>query len=377
MSKKKLPAGMREKAAGYEYRFRVDGKRYSVFAKTPAACREKEIALRTELQQGTYTENRNITVSTYFEEYLRSKSGSVVEATIIHNRTTFKRIDKEMGKKKLREIEARQVAAFREKLEKEIHSKESKLTTHGGNDILELLSSIFTAAVNDGIITRNPAAGAKRFKRIEEQARDTVHRRLSPDELRRFFAAAETSFYFLLLKFLLLTGVRVGEALALYWTDVNFETDTITVARSVTKTAGGGVKIGSTAKTAAGQRTIPMNDDIRRVLAEQKARNAAMFGDRVTGLVFPSTTGGVARPSSVDTCLKGIARAAGVDHFGAHAFRHTFASSMVDAGVSPEVLKNILGHTNVKITIDTYYHVDGDRLRDAMQKKVVAFRSVV
>lgn len=366
----------RKKGNGYEYRFVIGDHKYSVYAATIEGCRAKEQDIREDVSRGVYKENHAVTMDAYFEEYLRAKSGNVVEATLIHNRSTYKRIGETFGKKKIREIEARQVKAFREKLEKEILDDRSPLTTHGGNDILELLSSILAAAMGDSITTHNPAENVKRFKRFEEDAKHTIHRKLSPDELAKFFAAAAVSFYLYLFEFMLLTGLRVGEACALYWTDINFEDGTINVSRSVTKTAGSKVKIGATAKTAAGQRTVHMNDDIRRVLAEQKARTDAVFGSKVTGLVFPSTSGEVARPSSVDTCIKGICKAAGIDRIGAHAFRHTFASNMVDAGVAPEVLKNILGHKNIKITLDTYYHANSDRMREAMEK-VVSYRAAV
>ncbi len=367
---------LRKKGGLHEYRFHVDGRRYSVYGRTVEECREKEINVRERIKKGTYQKNGNVTMNEYFEEYLQQKSGSVVEATIIHNRGTYARLGAAFGNEKVCRIEKRQIMAFREKLEKEINDEQSKLTTHGGNDILELLASILDAAVNDRIIDISPAAGVKRFRRIEESVRATTHRRLSPGELTAFMTRAEKSFYFNLFRFLQATGARIGEACALYWTDCNFDAGEIAISRSVTKTGGGRVKVGDTAKTAAGRRIIPMNDDIREILQAQRGMLDVYFGSNVSGLVFPSTSGGVARPSSIDTCIKGIAKAAGVEHFGAHAFRHTFASIMVDAGVAPEVLKNILGHANIRITLDTYYHANGDRMREAMEK-VIAFKAAI
>lgn len=370
---KRLPLGCRERSDGrLELRFKVDGKSYSVYGDSTNECRMKELKLRDELEKGIYTENRDITLSKYFEEYIQAKSGAVKEATILHNRSTFIRIDKEFGKMKVRMIETRQIKQFRQKLEAEMRDENSRLTTHGINDILELLSSVLESAMNDAVILRNPAAGIKRFKRIEEDVRETIHRRLTNEELRKFFAVAETSYYRYLFEFMLATGIRVGEGLALYWTDINFEAGEIRISRSVTKTSQG-IKVGDSAKTAAGKRTIFMNDEIRRILTEQREIINALFGSSVMGLVFPSTTGKVARPSSVDTCMRGMCKAAGVAHFTSHAFRHTFASNMVDAGVAPEVLKNILGHTNIKVTIDTYYHANGDRMREAMGN-IISFR---
>ena len=371
---KRLPLGCRLRCDGrLELRFKLNGRSYSVYGQHPNEIRQKELRLREEIEKGLYNENRDITLSKYFEEYIQAKSGAVKEATILHNRSTFKRIDKEFGKMKIRKIETRQINAFRQKLEQELHDESSKLTTHGANNVLELLTALLESAMHDAVIMRNPAAGVKKFKRIEEDVRETIHRRLTNEELRMFFAVAEVSFYKYLFEFMLATGVRVGEALALYWTDINFDTGEIRIMRSVTKAVGGGVKIGDTAKTAAGKRTIYMNNEIRRILEEQRKILTQLFGADVIGLVFPSSIGGVARPSSVDTCMKSMCRTADMRPFTSHAFRHTFASNMVDAGVKPEVLKTILGHTNIKVTMDTYYHADSDRMREAMGN-VITFR---
>lgn len=379
---RKPPTGFRKKSNGYEFRFRIEGKRYSVFGSTIEECQEKRDTLREEIRKGLYTRNRDLTVAEYFEEFIKSKSGDVVEATIINNRATFERIGEAFGKRKIRTIEPREAASFREKLEKEIGDDQSKLTTRGANFILALLSAIFKAAVNDRIIEHNPAASLRRFKRVEEEAKNTIHRRLSPEELQAFFTASSESFYLHLFEFMLNTGVRVGEACALYWTDINFSTNEIKIERSITKTEKGRVKVGDSAKTEAGKRTIHMNEEIRRILHDQRNMTDMLFGSKVSGLVFPAARldkngeVAIARSTSIDTIMKELCKRSGIEHFTCHAFRHTFACACVDQGVAPEVLKSLMGHKDIRITLNVYYHDNSDRAREAMEN-VIVFRKAV
>lgn len=395
MAKKNLPPGFRYKPDrdGVEYRFTTDdGKRHSIFAKNVKECYDKAERLRDELakkaeeaaKKAEETEEAEEaerkegekTLSEFFEEWIRRKK-KVTEATIIHNRDTFRRIDKEMGDLRIKDIKIDHIEAFHEKLEKEINDDSSRLKTHGANNALKLLRAIFKSAHNRGAITSNPVemSEVEGFKRSAKEVpvKKTVHRRLKQDELERFFQVAEISFYKHLFAFLSLTGVRIGEALALYWTDIDSETDEINIERSVTKAAGGKIVVGDHAKTDAGERAIQMTDEIRGVLEEQRKMMEMYFDGNVPDLVFPSTTGEVARPSSIDTIMKGFCDKAGVKRFTCHAFRHTFASNKKDAGVAAETLKTILGHADVKITLNTYYHSDKEKEREAMEKKVVPF----
>ena len=94
----KLPAGFKKKQDGrYEYRFTVEGKRYSVCGKTVKECREKELKKRQAIEAGTFTKADKLTVSEYFDRWIGAKVGTVKETTIRTDRILLNRISLKRG----------------------------------------------------------------------------------------------------------------------------------------------------------------------------------------------------------------------------------------------------------------------------------------
>ena len=114
----RLAAGVRKKDSGrYEKRFTVDGKRYSVSGTSSRECIQKEQEIRQQLAEGSYSSNKKITLSEYFEEWQKTREKIIKESTANNVRRRFrKHIEPVLGKCRIVEIEKRQIQNLQKKL---------------------------------------------------------------------------------------------------------------------------------------------------------------------------------------------------------------------------------------------------------------------
>ena len=361
--------GRREKA------FRVDGKIYHVYARTEKELLEKVRLKREEIAQASFKIGKELTVREYGQRWIDNKRNTVKSTTIRqHNINTKRMNDCEIddaghlfGDLKLAEVEPEHVREVQRRLDaKGFHTS----TT---NSTINEIRSMFKEAVNDRIVSFNPAAGIKPLKRREEEARDTCHRALTDEEITKFFEAARDSWYYDMFCFLINTGCRCGEAGALRYEDV--KDGKVTIERTLTRLEDGRYVVGQEAKTKAGKRSIPLPDAAKEALDRQKrfniqSKGASIFeGDH---LFFSNARGGVADSNHVSEQIRHICKKAGIQSFGVHAFRDTFATRAVASGMQPKTLQEILGHSDIRITLNLYTHVLEEQKVDEMNRVNIA-----
>jgi integrase len=165
-------------------------------------------------------------------------------------------------------------------------------------------------------------------------------------------------------------GLRRGEALGLRWQDVDLEHKTLRVVMALQRFKGKLVL--DAPKTRSSARQLPLPDVLVSVL---RAHRAAQEVERVEagdawqehGLVFPSRTGTPTEPRNLVRHFKGALRAAGLpESTRFHDLRHSCATFLIAQGVHPRVVMEILGHSQIGITMDTYGHVLPETQRDAV-----------
>ena len=225
------------------------------------------------------------------------------------------------------------------------------------------LSQVLSQAVAWGLLTHNPAAGVTLpSSRPKEKSVLTVRERA------RFLQAAEASVYRAFYRTLIDTGLRPGEACALRWTDLDFNRETIAVQRTVTRGADGEAILAEP-KTAKSRRTVPMlgglRDELLRHLDWQRERNLDE-----SGFVFTNTEGRPLRPWTFSTRdLERVLKLAGITQtVTLYSLRHTFATLHVAAGTPLKVVSDVLGHSNIQQTANTYMHSDSAVAADYMQR---------
>ena len=366
--KKKLPSGMRYRfdRGGIEYRFTVDGKRYAVYGLTQAECKEKELLKREEIKSGTYKTRDSLTVADYMAQWLEMMENNVSPSTIrtrrkLNNRMVRQTIDKAghtFGGLKLLKLETEHIRQMQKSL------IDDGLHTRTANETLSLLKQALQDAVNERVIDWNPAKAVKRLKQKEEPARDTIHRALTREEVVTFLNVARDSWYYPLYIFLLNTGLRIGEASALAVGDVT--EGIINVHKTVTRTQAGYI-IAEQTKTDAGRRTIATRPEAWQAFQNQKKTNEMLYGSKVISMDYPVFTlpkGGIIRPDRVNSDIKRICNLTGIEYFTCHAFRATFTSRCISAGVPVKTLMETLGHRDVEMTLGLYGHGEFEQKRE-------------
>ncbi len=350
----RLPQGVRKRADGtLEKRFTVDGKRYSIYGVNSKELQQKEKEVRRQIEAGLYTDNRNLTLDKYFEEWLAGKrngtKGNTLKTYKCHYR---KHISPKLGNRKIQKIERREIL----NLQREISQG---LSAGMCNGVLRTLKIILNDAVHDEIIQKSPADGVKALKETEK-ATETYHRALTEQEQKDFMREMESDYYYEFVALLLCTGMRSGEAAALAWSDIDYKQNVIHVTKTVTFNEDGTATIGSP-KSQSGKRDIPLNDTIKRILSSQRKKlgNILPMNDN---RVFASVYGDLVHNHAVNRAISGAlsrleAQGRPIEHFTAHALRDTFATRYIEQGGSPQTLKTILGHSSLAMTMDLYSHV--------------------
>ncbi|HGE7670753.1 TPA: tyrosine-type recombinase/integrase [Streptococcus pyogenes] len=237
--------------------------------------------------------------------------------------------------------------------------------------VRSVIRKILQQGVLLGLIDYNPARDII-LPRKQPNAKKKV-KFIDPSDLKSFLEHLETSqhkrynLYFdaVLYQLLLSTGLRIGEACALEWGDIDLENGTI----AINKTYNKNLKFLSTAKTQSGNRVISVDKKTLRSLKLYQMRQRQLFnevGARVSEVVFATPTRKYFNASVRQSALDTRCKEAGIERFTFHAFRHTHASLLLNAGISYKELQYRLGHANISMTLDTYGHLSKDKEKEAV-----------
>lgn len=362
----KLPAGIRINSNGkYECRFTMNGKRYSVYGNTVKEVRAKELARRKEIEDGTYGLGKKQTLDEFFQKWVDGRDKIVKGSTWRSYFITMRalkavKIDKaghSIFDLKLEDIEVQHVRKVQNELAK-------KFCPAGVNKKMGLIKQLLTAAMYERLINWNPASPVKALRNDRKTARETIHRALTFDETEAFLEAAKDDWNYHLFIFLLNTGMRIGEAGALKPSDVSEES--VFIHRTIAATVERCYEITDSVKSAAGRRNVPLTDDAKQAIKDQQDRNDELFGGgNVTAFpgvdideepIFRSINGRVISTAQVDYRIGVICKKAGIERFTAHCFRDTFATRAIESGMAPKTLQEILGHSDISMTMNLYAH---------------------
>ncbi len=191
---------------------------------------------------------------------------------------------------------------------------------------------------------------------------------LDPDIARRFLRTARDHWLAALWLLLLTTGLRRGEALGLAWSDIDLDGGTVRVRRTLQKLDGRFVF--GEPKSARSRRVLTLP----AVVVTALRRHPEITRGRATGapvrvagqpadLVFVSASGRPVEPRSVNLAFDRLLKRAGVPHARVHDLRHTCATLLLAEGASDREVMELLGHSSIGITMNTYAHVLDDSKR--------------
>lgn len=361
----------------YQKKFRCNGKQYIVYGHSTKELSKKEREKRAELDNKMDTRN-NPTLDQYHKAWEEELSKTVKASTIKSHSFRYKACASikikstglKLGEMKLRDITTDDIREVQKGLQNAVDDKGNpiKRTTETVNNDIAHLSHIFHTAVLERKIPFNPCDPVKNLKRTEPEARDTIHRALTDEEITNFFKEAEKSFYYDVYRIALATGLRAGEIGAITHADI--KDGFIHISKTVTKDITGGAVIGDSPKTAKGVRQIPLNDTIKEIINHQKSINTMLDGDiiSISDCIFKAPERGLLVVYPVDREIARICKRIGIERFSMHAFRATFATRCIREGVNPRTLQDLLGHKHYDLTMSLYGHTMDDSKIEAMEK---------
>lgn len=222
--------------------------------------------------------------------------------------------------------------------------------------VLAITKMILTHAVNLELIFKNPFTKTL----IKEQKRDVVT--WSFDELDHFLKVTKKhdEFYYGVFAVAAYTGLRKGEVLGLSRSSVDFKRNRIIVKQSVAETKEKGVYLDKV-KTPSSYRSVAIDSFISSILKEQIKKNNEMklkLGNEYQDhdLIFCHPDGVIFRPTSLNRPFRRFVERSGVPYLRFHDMRHTHATLLLEMKTNPKIVAERLGHSSVKITLDTYSH---------------------
>jgi integrase len=214
------------------------------------------------------------------------------------------------------------------------------------------------------LLSRNPLAGFKRPKADSRQMTSW-----SIDEAKAFLAATADDRLAAAWALFLSRGLRRGELAGLKWTTLKGPKLEIALTRVVVD----GKAEESKPKTAAGLRSVTLDDDLLSLLRAHRARQAAEKLAAGTsyedgGWIFADELGRPYHPDYFSTRFERLVAAHGLRSIRLHDLRHTTASLMLASGEPVKVVSELLGHANVSVTLSTYAHTMPGMAEDAGAK---------
>jgi integrase len=219
-------------------------------------------------------------------------------------------------------------------------------------------------AVREELIPRNVArlVQVTRPERADREA-------LSAEDAKKLLKASRDLRLYALYVVTLLLGLRRSEALAVMWSDIDFDNETLTVRRTLHRTEAGLAFLAP--KTRRSRRTVPLPAMVVRALREHRAKQAkerarARRPWPDTDLVFTTSAGTPIEPRNFTRMFGKLAENAGVPVTRLHELRHSCVSLLLDLGVPPRVVMEIVGHSTLEMTMLVYGHVALDSQRAAL-----------
>ena len=240
------------------------------------------------------------------------------------------------------------------------------------NHYLSVINRIFKYAVLMDIISSNPFDKVIKPKSRQTQRKGNF---LTKEELKEFLKLAQTttlSYFFPLVHLMSYTGLRQGEALALKWSDIDFENKKITVNKTAARIKE--KQTLQTPKTKNSKRVISIDPTTLSILKSWKKDQIKIYfknGKHFEGddnFIFTNERADWVHIHNFIPYFKRFITDHKLKPITPHGLRHTHASLLFSAGVEPKNISDRLGHSTVQITLDLYTHITEEQRADTVEK---------
>lgn len=378
---RKLPSG------NYQVQVHIDGKLKGIGSfKTK---KEAEIAAaKTEERKyyGQTITDRNMPFEYVMEQWLKWKKQTTKDSTFrLIDATIRNHVMPAFGHKKISKITRIEVKDWLTTFGELDENGKPKYAIGSRRRYLSIIKNIFFYAVQElQVLEKNPA------EKLKIEVQDKVALKIDDKEIKYFSLDEmnqlldylrtykhqrfpEYRIYYMLIFFLYKTGLRISEALALRWDDVDFEGKMIDINKQTSRDDNNKVIL-TTLKNDSSYRQISIDEDVIRELKKFKAKQNELilgnprFKKNNDGIIFQNYNGHYLTPSIIRETIQNYHKASGVEYRGLHAFRHTHATLLLEAGVSEIYIAKRLGHVDTKELSRTYGHITKKIQTDELAK---------
>lgn len=349
------------------------GARFFVYCKTQREVREQLTVIKRDLQQGIPPITGRMTLARYLESWLvESVQSTVRESTFVSYRSIVRNhLVTQLGKVQLAKLTPQMVERF----------LNERLATGLSPRRVQYLHAVLRIALNRamkaGYVGRNVAMLVDPPRVPHNEITP-----LTPSQARTLLEAAKGDRMEALYSVALGLGLRQGEALGLRWEDVDFESGLIHVRFELQRIDRQNRLV--ELKTRRSHRTLAIPpyiaEQLREHAARQREERIALGPEwRKSNFVFTSGTGRPLLGTNVTRAFQRLLKRAGLPKRRFYDLRHSCATLLLVQGVPARVVMEILGHSQIGLTMNTYTHVVPELSRAAangMQKFLVGDRKL-
>lgn len=353
------------------------------------SLREKIKLIERDIDDGIHTTSSKMTVNELIKTYLDTKTRISISTKNNYIHMWEKNIKNTfLGTIQICNVKKSDILKYYSYLYNE------KLFSVGSIQLYQnLLYPTFQLAVDDSIIRLNPCKNC--MKEYVRGSMSSTKYPLSNDEQSALleFLKHDNIYtaYYSLVSFLLGTGCRIGETLGITWDDINLEEKYINVNHQIIyKKKDGRIQFYSAPPKNKKNRVIPLQDNIVKILKKHRqetffiSKGSGFKIDQYSNFVFINREGKPYTPNTIvrafhgmrDTYNKIEQEEAYLENreelllpdFSPHTLRHTFCTRMAENGINIKVLQEIMGHSNISVTMQVYNHVDLNRTKKEIEK---------
>lgn len=337
--------------------------RSSVYGKTQKEVLNKLNEVRYKLNNNTYVEKNGIEIIKIMEDIREEKlaSNTISAGQYARLKWTINKIkDSKLGKAKIQDITKDDIQDYLNSI--------TDLSNSYIKKIFEQFVQAFKRAEIKRYITYNPMnevvkpKSKKEDKEVEAIDID-VQKRFTEYLSKSTIQDEQYKNVFLIQMYM---GLRIGETLALTSDSIDLENKMVYVRRTLTNDKDFEIILGDKTKTYAGKRDLPIPEFLIPIFEEQ-----LQYKNKVLHQLIFTLNNTYMRTSAVNDSLKRIFKNKlneSTDKISSHCLRHTYGTRCIEAGMTAVVLQRLMGHKDIKVTLNTYTSVFNKFKEDEIEK---------
>ena len=334
----------------------INGKRIRVtetFIGLKSEAETRLVQMKIEIKGGNYIQKKNLTINTYFNEWLKIKEKEVSPKTYSTYKLYTKNILQYLGHIELININVKLLKDFYAKLAEEKEISQTTIRHH-----YSILNTALNEAIILGYINNNPN------QKIKKPKASTIKQKkcYSADEVSILLSNLknENLKYQAIIYLALDSGCRRGELTGLTWEDINFNENTININKATQYLSGKGIFEKST-KSDTSNRKVYISETTANILKQYKHEQLMMkfkLGSKWKNSkrVFTTDDGDDIHPDTPSKIFYKIIKKYNLPKISFHGLRHTSISLLIQKGIQPQIISKKAGHSSISVTHDIYSH---------------------